>query len=326
MELKFRCIKCNRKLEAAATMAGETVPCPNCGSAVTIPEAVLAPGVTLAGFRIEKEIGCGAMERVFLAIQLTTSYQVALKVLSSSQVADSEDVERFFQECRIATRLEHPHIVAALDAGEDHGYHYLAMTYIEGESLDQRLKRDKILPEAEALAITRIMADALAYAWDKFRLLHRNLKPANIMVDRDGQVFLMDLGLAKSFVDQSHLTTVGVTVGTPSYMSPEQARGSQSIDFRADMYSLGVTLFHLVAGRAPFIGTSAAEVVAKHLYDPVPSVRSFRPEVSKECEAIIARMMAKQPSERHGDWGALIAGIDHVLRAASPAAPFRVPS
>jgi serine/threonine protein kinase/formylglycine-generating enzyme required for sulfatase activity len=318
MELKFRCGKCNRKLEATATMAGEMVSCPNCGADVTIPEASLVPGVTLAGFRIEREIGRGAMGRVFLATQLSMDRQVALKVLPSPRVADSEFVDRFFQEVRLAARLEHPNIVAAFDAGEDHGYYYFAMAYIDGESLDARVKKHGALPEREALAWCVSIAEALAYAWDRSHILHRDVKPANIMVDPEGRAMIMDMGIAKNLSDDSHLTATGVAVGTPHYMSPEQARGSQNVDFRADMYSLGATLFHLVAGRVPFAGTSAVEVVAKHLHDPVPSVRSFRPEVSKECQDIIVRMMAKDRAHRFASWEACIRDMHAVLKGKTP--------
>jgi serine/threonine protein kinase/formylglycine-generating enzyme required for sulfatase activity len=318
MELKFRCGKCNRKLEATATMAGSIVSCPNCGSDVTIPAAILAPGVTLAGFRLEREIGRGAMGRVFLATQLSMDRQVALKVMPGPSVADSGFVERFFQEVRLAARLEHPNIVAAFDAGEDHGYYYFAMAYIDGESLDVRVKQHGPLPEREVLAWTVSIAEALSHAWDSSHILHRDVKPANIMVDRDGRALIMDMGIAKNLSDDSHLTATGVALGTPHYMSPEQARGIQNLDFRADMYSLGATLFHLVVGRVPFIGTSAVEVVTKHLHSPLPAVRSLRPEVSKECEDIIARMMAKERAQRFSSWEACIRDMHAVLKGKTP--------
>ena len=318
MELKFKCSKCTRRLEVNAAMAGAIVSCPNCGADVTIPEAALEPGVTLAGFRIEREIGHGAMGRVFLATQLSMDRQVALKVLPSPKVADSGFVDRFLQEVRLAARLEHPNIVAAFDAGEDHGYHYFAMAYVDGESLDARIKRQGPLPEREALGFAANIAEALAYAWERCRILHRDVKPANIMVDADGRAMIMDMGIAKNLSDDSHLTATGIALGTPHYISPEQARGDQHADFRADMYSLGATLFHLVTGRVPFTGTSAVEVVAKHLHDPVPSVRSLRAEVSKECEDIIVRMMAKDRAHRFGTWEACTRDMQAVLKGKTP--------
>jgi hypothetical protein len=318
VDLKFRCEKCSRKLEASATLAGVTVSCPNCGADVTIPEAALLPGVTLAGFRIERELGRGAMGRVFLATQLSVDRQVALKVLPSPRVADSEYVERFFQEVRLAGRLDHPNIVAAFDAGEDHGYYYLAMAYIDGESLETRVKRAGPLPEREALTWCVSIAEALAYAWDHSHILHRDVKPANIMVDAEGRAIIMDMGIAKNPSDDSHLTATGVAVGTPYYMSPEQARGSQDLDARTDIYSMGATLFHLVTGRVPFPGTSAAEVVAKHLHDPVPSARGLKPELSRECEDIIVRMMAKDRSKRYGSWETCIHDLYALLKGKVP--------
>jgi|GEM_PF-859381 len=318
MELRFRCGECNRKLEASATMAGSTVCCPSCGASVTIPQAHLGSGVTLAGFRIEKEIGHGAMGRVFLATQLAMDRKVALKVLPSPRVSDSEFVERFFHEVRLAAQLAHPNIVSAFDAGEDHGYYYFAMAFVDGESLDSRLKRGGALAEKEALTYTLGVAEALAYAWDTSHILHRDVKPANIMVDADRRPMLMDMGIAKNVSDKSHLTATGVAVGTPHYMSPEQARGSQDLDFRTDMYSLGACLFHLVAGRVPFIGTSAVEVITKHLHDPLPSVRALKPTVTQECEDVIVRMMAKDKAHRYGSWQACIHDLQAVLRDKTP--------
>jgi serine/threonine-protein kinase len=318
MELKFRCGECNRKLEASATMAGSVVSCPSCGADVTIPEAHLGPGVTLAGFRIEKEIGHGAMGRVFLATQLAVERRVALKVLPSPRVADSEYVERFFHEVRLAARVAHPNIVSAFDAGEDHGYYYFAMGLVDGESLDSRVRRAGPLPEKEALTYAVGIAEALSHAWKQSRILHRDVKPANIMVGAERRPMLMDMGIAKNVGDESHLTATGVAVGTPHYMSPEQARGSQDLDFRADMYSLGASLFHLVAGRVPFIGTSAVEVITKHLHDPVPSVRSLKPDVSQECEDIILRMMAKDKAHRYGTWEACIHDLRAVVKGRMP--------
>lgn len=318
MELKFRCGKCHRKLEATATMAGAVVSCPNCGSDVTIPEAALEPGVTLAGFRIEKEIGRGAMGRVFLATQLTMARRVALKVMPRPRVLDSEFVERFFQEVRLAARLEHPNIVTAFDAGEDHGFYYFAMAFVDGETLDTRVKRDGPLPEKTAIGLAVGVAEALSYAWDHSRILHRDIKPANIMVDADGRPMVMDMGIAKNAGDDSHLTATGVAVGTPHYMSPEQARGGHDLDFRTDMYSLGATLFHLVSGRVPYTGTSAMEVIAKHLHDPVPPVRSVRPEVGQDVEAVIGRMMAKDRAHRYSSWEACIRDLHALLKGKTP--------
>jgi serine/threonine-protein kinase len=318
MELKFRCGECNRKLEASATMAGSVVCCPSCGASVTIPQALLGPGVTLAGFRIEKEIGRGAMGRVFLATQIAMERKVALKVLPSPRVADSEYVERFFHEVRLAARLAHPNIVSAFDAGEDHGYYYFAMEFIDGESLDSHIKRAGPVPEKEAVAYALGVAEALAHAWTTSRILHRDVKPANIMVDAERRPMLMDMGIAKNVGEESHLTATGVAVGTPHYMSPEQARGSQDLDFRTDVYSLGASLFHLVSGRVPFIGTSAVEVITKHLHDPVPSVRSLKPDVSQECEDIILRMMAKDRVHRFSTWEACIHDLQALLKGKTP--------
>jgi formylglycine-generating enzyme required for sulfatase activity len=164
------------------------------------------------------------------------------------------------------------------------------------------------------------MADALRYAWDSFQLLHRDIKPSNIMVDERGRVFLMDLGLAKSLAEESGFTLSGTILGTPHYMSPEQALGSSQLTVGTDIYSLGATLYHLVVGSPPFTADSALQVLNKHVHDPLPSPRERNPEISDGCDRMIHVMMAKKVEDRYGDWGALIRDIDRVLAGGLPEA------
>ncbi|MBN2452483.1 MAG: protein kinase [Lentisphaeria bacterium] len=318
MEVKFRCTHCHRKLEADATLAGTSLACPNCSAEVTIPDARLGPDVTLGGFRIERLVGKGAMGEVFLAKQLAMDRRVALKVLPGRLVSDSDFVERFFHEVRTAAKLQHPGIVSAYDAGMDHGYYYFAMAYVDGVTLESRLRREEKLPEKEALGICIGIGEALAYAWDHGGILHRDIKPSNIMVTHDGQPMIMDMGIAKSVGDDSHITATGVAIGTPHYMSPEQAKGSHHLDFRTDMYSLGATLFHLVTGTVPFAGNSAMEVVARHLHEPLPSARSIDSGISQAFDELVLRMMAKEKRDRYPSWEACIGDMRAVLRGKTP--------
>lgn len=313
MELRFQCTDCGRKLKANADMAGAAVWCPVCGACVPVPEPCLGPGVTLAGFRIEKELGAGAMGRVFLATQISTKRPVALKVLPSSPAPDSVSLQRFLHEVRLLTQLSHPGIIPALDAGEDYGYHYVAMAYVEGETLDARLKRLGPLPEKDVLTCGVAIAEALAYAWEHGRILHRDIKPANLMVDAQGRALLMDLGVAKTLDDDSHLTAAGFAVGTPNYMSPEQACGNPRLDFRTDIYSLGATLFHLLTGRVPFPGATSMEVISRLLSDPTPSVRTLRPDVSRGCADAILCMMARDRARRYPSWEACIQALKDAM-------------
>jgi serine/threonine protein kinase/formylglycine-generating enzyme required for sulfatase activity len=313
MLFSFHCPACKGKLEADASLTGTQADCPQCGKPVAIPEGRVAAGTTLAGFRLARRLGKGGMGEVYLAQQLSVDRQVAVKVLPPGFAADRQAVARFLHEGKLAARLDHHHIVTVHEAGEDSGNYYMAMAYVQGESLDQRLRRDKILPEAEALGIVRAVADALAYAWEEFQLLHRDIKPANIMLDRRERVFLMDLGLAKSLSDGGGLTLSGTVLGTPQYMSPEQAQGLPDLGPASDVYSLGATLYHLVTGTAPFTGDSLLQVLNQHIHEPLPPPRERNPRMSEGCSRLIEKMLAKGPSERYGDWRALLDDLSQTL-------------
>lgn len=321
MELRFICQHCGRKLEADASWAGMATQCPDCGEDVIVPDAHVGPNVTLGGFRIEEEVGRGGMGIVYRAKQLSMDRPVALKVLSPTLAASEQFVERFFREVKLLASLSHSHIVTAHEAGEDGGNYYLAMSLVEGESLDDRLKREGRLPEADALRIAVQIGEALTYAWDHAKLLHRDIKPANIMLDQTGDVKLADLGISKSLDAGTGITTGGFTVtgavvGTPFYMSPEQARGEKTLDFRADLYSLGATLFHMVTGTVPFRGGSSVDVLAQLLRDPMPLPETLNPGLSSSCSRLVTRMMAKDRDERHRSWGAFVEDARDVLAAA----------
>ncbi|MCK5806171.1 MAG: SUMF1/EgtB/PvdO family nonheme iron enzyme [Lentisphaeria bacterium] len=313
MRMTFKCPQCGRELEADSSSFGTKMTCLHCREEVVAPTAKVGPGTIIDDFRLEAELGAGGMGRVFLATQLTMDRQVALKVLAPALVADPGYIERFRHEVRLAARLEHPNIVTSFHAGEDGGIHFLVMAYIRGESLDRRIERSGAVREQEAVNICLSVADALGYVWGECGILHRDIKPANIMVDQRREVKLMDMGLAKNVNDTQGLTITGATVGTPLYMSPEQARGRADLDFRADMYSLGATLYHLVCGQVPFAGESNLDILNKHLHDPVPDVRLHGPAVSDACWHLIEMMMAKNRDQRCASWGECIARMKAVL-------------
>ncbi|MCK5805202.1 MAG: protein kinase [Lentisphaeria bacterium] len=313
MDFRFVCPSCGTRLEGDASLTGAEISCPNCQESVLVPKPELGEGVTIGGFRIERLLGQGGMGQVFLARQLSMDRPIALKVLSPAHTSDPEFLERFLHEVRLTAKLEHPNIVTAHEAGADGGIHYLAMTFVDGEDLEESLKREgHPMPERDALGVALACARGLRYAWEEFQLLHRDIKPANIMLDRRGEVHLMDLGLAKSMSEETNLTVTGRVMGTPAYMSPEQASG-ESLDVRADIYSLGATVYRLVTGVRPFEAPSVGKLIAMIIRDPLRSPREHNPNLSDDCVRLVEWMMAKAPDHRPESWAVVKKAIETVL-------------
>jgi len=317
MFISFFCPHCNSKLEIGAHAVGTQVPCPQCGQTVTIPRKPLGPGVTVGNFKIKRLLGRGAMGEVYLARQVSMDRDVALKILPPRLTRNREVVESFLQEVRLQARLEHPNIVTAHEAGEDEGVYYLAMAYV-GESLAEKLQREGPLTERAALEMTHKLAKALAYAWDEHQLLHRDIKPGNIVIDSHGDPRLTDLGLSKSLRDAGVTGVNDLVAGTPNYMSPEQANPDMEIDFRADMYSLGSTLYHMLVGQLPWGGMEVDEILRRQATEALPDPRDFNPAISDACVELLALMLAKNRDHRHPSWGALIGDIERVMAGEHP--------
>jgi serine/threonine-protein kinase len=317
MEVVFECNHCHATIEADSEISGVKAECPNCQEVVLVPAPGIDVGSEIGGFRVEKKLGVGGMGEVFAATQVAMDRQVALKILPPALTNDEKTVERFLQEVRMAAKLEHPNIVTAFDAGKASGYYYLAMSIVDGEDLSDRLKREKRLSEATSLVIVEKIAHALDYAWTKFHLLHRDIKPANIMITVDDEVKLMDMGIAKSLEEDSNLTMQGMLVGTPYYMSPEQATGSRDIDCRSDIYSLGATLYHLVTGKRPFNGPNAMSVIAKHLSETPLPPKDLNADLSDDCCKLIEKMMARDRMDRFETWQELRMAIARMRSGAT---------
>jgi len=318
MLITFDCPKCQSSLETEATAAGSEVECPQCQTSLTVPKRGVEPGTTVGGFRVEKRLGEGAMGQVFLARQLSTDRNVALKILPPEFTIREHLVQRFQNEVRIAARLEHQNIVTVYEAGEDSGIHFLAMGYVKGEPLDEKLEREGAMPQTEALQMVGRLAEALTYAWEEHRIVHRDIKPSNIMVDQRGEPKLTDMGLSKSMADDSGMTLSGTVMGTPNYMSPEQATGETELDFHTDMYSLGATLYHMLTGKIPFGSSSVVEVLQKQVSESLPDPRQFSPGISEACVGLMEIMLAKEPGQRYPDWDALRTDIDRALKGHQP--------
>ena len=248
-------------------------------------------------YRLERELGRGGMATVFLAHDLRHDRPVALKVLHP-ELAATLGPERFQQEIRTTARLQHPHILPVLDSGDAAGQLWYTMPYVEGESLGDRLRRERQLPLDDALQITREVADALGYAHSQ-GIVHRDIKPGNILLSR-GHALVADFGIARALqvADAEPLTATGMAVGTPAYMSPEQADGASSVDGRSDLYSLGCVLYEMLTGELPYTGRTPQAVIAKRVLEPLPHVRTLRASVPEAVEQAINQALAVTPADR----------------------------
>jgi len=248
-------------------------------------------------YAIEHEVGRGGMATVYLAQDLRHGRPVALKVLHP-ELAMSLGSERFLREIQIAARLQHPHIVPLYDSGQAGELLYYVMPFIEGESLRQLLERTPQLALEDAVRIARAVASALDYA-HRQKIVHRDIKPENVMLS-EGEPMVTDFGIAKavSAAVAGSLTQTGTAVGTPSYMSPEQASGEPELDARSDIYSLGAMLYEMVGGTAPFVGPTIQAIIAKLFTEPVQPLREQRPEVPEWLDSAVIKALAKAPSGR----------------------------
>jgi serine/threonine-protein kinase len=254
-------------------------------------------------YRIERELGRGGMATVYLAIDLRHDRPVALKVLHP-ELATTLGPDRFQREIQLAARLQHPHVLTVLDSGETAAGGgparlWFTMPYIEGESLRERLRRERQLPIEDALRITREAASALHYA-HRHSVVHRDIKPENILLTGEGHTLVADFGIARALGggDQERLTETGLTLGTPAYMSPEQASAARELDARTDIYSLGIVLYEMLAGEPPFTGATSQALLARRVLEDAPPVRQQRSSVPEAVERAVAKALARTPADR----------------------------
>jgi serine/threonine-protein kinase len=317
-EIIFNCPECGAEVSAQSSTAGQTLQCGACFKDITIPIPGLEEGLEIGDFILRSKLGSGGMGEVWLATQISMRRLVALKILLPKFSENKRFVDRFLSEAAMAGQLSHPNIITAYSAGQVGNYYYLATSYIDGMEVATKLKMDTKLTEREALKITRDIAFALKYAWDEHKMLHRDVKPGNFMLDRKGFARLMDMGISKSLKDNPEETSVNIIMGTPDYISPEQAKAERNIDFRSDLYSLGASLYHMVTGRPPFLADSAGKVLHMHVKTPLTPPENINPALSKECSALIQMMMAKDPGDRQGSWDYVIDDIEAVLAGRMP--------
>src|SRR5262245_35577924 len=266
----------------------------------------------LAGvYVIERELGGGAMSRVFVAQDPALGRRIVVKVLPREMSA-AVNVERFRREIQLAASLLHPHIIPLLSAGAARGIPYYTMPFVDGESLRSRLERDSRLPVDEVVRLGSEVARALDYAHRR-GIVHRDIKPDNILL-HDGHALVTDFGIARAISAAATgamvLTDVGMVPGTPAYMSPEQITGERELDGRSDVYALGCVLYEMLAGSAPFTGSTAHAVLLRHLNDPAPGLRAARPDVPDTIEQAVVTALAKDPAGRFASAAELAAALE----------------
>ena len=258
----------------------------------------LQPGMVLSErYRLEREIGRGGMAIVWLAQDLKLNRDVAVKVLLG-ELAFAMGPERFRREIDVVSRLSHPHILPIDDSGEFDGQLFYVMPFIAGETVHKKLERERQLNVNEAVRIAAEVASALDYA-HRTGIVHRDIKPENILL-QNGEALVADFGIARAITDAggAKLTMTGVTLGTPTYMSPEQAMADPGIDGRSDIYSLGCVLYEMLAGQPPFSGPTAQAIIARHQLDEAPSLTIVRGTIPEEVEDVVMQALAKLPADR----------------------------
>lgn len=275
-------------------------------------------GSSISGYKILGKLGAGAMATVYKAKQISLDRIVAIKKLPKKFSSNPQFIERFFAEGRAAAQLNHPNIVQAFDVGNEGDLYYFVMEYVEGRSVHDDIVTHKRYKESEAIDIAIQVAEALEHAHDR-GLIHRDVKPKNIMITREGVVKLADMGLARAMSDvEAAEAEAGRAFGTPYYISPEQIRGEKDIGPPADIYSLGVTLYHMVTGSVPFEGKNPSSVMHKHLKSELVPPDHVNPKLSAGISEVIEMMMAKRVSDRYQNCADLLLDLRAIKLGDTP--------
>jgi serine/threonine protein kinase len=261
-------------------------------------------------YRLESKLGSGGMSTVYLALDEVLDRPVAVKLLHREISEEADQLERFRREARAAARLSHPNLVGVIDAGEDDGRPYIVFEYIQGRTLKRRLQEEGRLPVDEAVAYAIEIGRGLTAAHAR-KLVHRDVKPQNVLIDPDGRAKVTDFGIARS-LEQQGMTATGRVLGTTDYVSPEQAMG-EDVDERSDVYSLGVVLYEMLTGDVPFRAETQVGVAMKHVNEPMPDVQTRRPEVSAAVASVVDRATTKDPRDRYSTVAEMVRDLEQTL-------------
>ena len=316
--MRFQCPICKELLSVDDSDMGSVVQCVHCSKEVTVPSSRTAPGSVVGDFIILHELGRGGMGIVYAAHQISLDRPAAVKILAESYAKNADFVVGFIKEARAAAKLNHPNIVQAYAVGDDDGIFYFAMEFINGETMKSILDEKHVLPVDQAIDIVRQIAEALDYAWQEEKLVHRDIKPDNIMLTSNGRAKLADLGLAKVGNDTGKAEGEEV-MGTPQYISPEQLTGD-ALDNRTDIYCLGATFYQFLTGRFPYEGASAVEIARQHLEGTLIPPNQVNPAIPAAVSDVVVKMMAKDPGQRYQSAGQLAEDLALIKRGQKAAA------
>ena len=314
--MRFQCPMCKGIVSVENSDMGSSVQCGHCNKPVTVPSSRTASGSVIGDFIILHELGRGGMGVVYLAHQISLDRPAALKILAENYANNADFVVGFIKEARAAAKLNHPNIVQAYAVGDDDGIFYFAMEHVDGETMKNILMRENKLSVDRAIDITRQIAEALDYAWQEEKLVHRDIKPDNIMLTSSGRAKLADLGLAKVGNENSQAEGDEV-MGTPQYISPEQLTGDK-LDNRTDIYCLGATFYHFLTGRFPYEGASAIEIARQHLDGTLVPPNQVDPAIPEAVSKVVEKMMAKDPAKRYQSAGKLAEDLAQIKRGQNP--------
>lgn len=311
--MRFQCIMCFTIIRTSNKNRPATLACPNCNNLLAVPKSRFETGCVIDDFVVESLIGRGGMASVYLAKQLSMDRPVALKILESKFVREEKYILQFLKEAKAAARINHPNLVTSIAVGQEDGALFYAMEYVKGMTLGERLDKDKSLEVDEALNMIQQCAEALHAAWTHQGLIHRDIKPDNIMLADDGYSKVMDLGIA---ITKQESIKAEVS-GTPAYMAPEQFT-QQELDCRTDIYALGCTLYTSLVGYAPFDGNTPNEIGRKHIHNQLVFPERNLVLLPNRIKRLISRMMAKDPDERYHDYEELLEEIVYIRKRLAP--------
>ena len=308
--IPFYCEICGGKLRAGAKDFRHIKPCPSCQAEITYPDPSFGVGQLIGDYMIDGWISYGSMGEVYMAHNTLTKQKVALKLLNS-QLNTQDGIKLFEQEGDLLSYFRHPNILKENGKGEFSGCKYIALDYVDGECIDAILKRTETLPEALVLNIIQQVAKALQYSWQHFGVMHRDIKPGNLMIDSHAHITIIDWGMAK----QKYYKADEDAFGSPLFIDPVCIQQNTGLDMRSDIYSLGVTAFHLLTGDYPYLDEDIDELIDKVLNDPIPMANCFNPEISQHTSQLLYYMMGKSYETRYQNWDEVLNGLREVLFA-----------